>query len=104
MKRLTEKYILRKAMNAHLPLEILRRKKRGLATPHSPWLKGVLADPVREMLSAEEIKKKGYFNPPAVLDLLNQHQAGKENYSRALIAVLGVQVWDELFIKGCNNL
>jgi asparagine synthase (glutamine-hydrolysing) len=104
MKRLTEKYILRKAMNAHLPLEILRRKKRGLATPHSPWLKGVLADPVRQMLSAEEIKKKGYFNPPAVLDLLNRHQAGKENYSRALMAVLGVQVWDELFIKGCNNL
>jgi asparagine synthase (glutamine-hydrolysing) len=104
MKYLTEKYILRKAMKAHLPLEILGRKKRGLATPYSPWLKGDLPDPFRQILSADELKKKGYFNPSAVGQLLKQHKAGKENYSRALMAVLGVQIWDEIFMKGCKSI
>ena len=103
MKYLTEKYILRKAMKAYLPLEILGRKKRGLATPYSPWLKGDLPDPLRQILSAEDLEKKGYFNASFVSHLLKAHQSGKGNYSRALMAVLAVQIWDEIFIKGCKS-
>jgi asparagine synthase (glutamine-hydrolysing) len=103
MKCLTEKYILRKAMKARLPLEILKRKKRGLAAPYSPWLKDNLPDPFRQMLSRESLKEKGYFNPSAVEHLLGLHQAGKENYSRALMAILSVQVWDEIFIRGGSH-
>jgi asparagine synthase (glutamine-hydrolysing) len=104
MKHLKEKYILRKAMKNHLPSEILRRKKKGLATPSKPWLMGSLPESIQDMFSEEQLKKKGYFNASFVRQLLKEHRDGKGDYSRALMAVLGVQVWDDLFIKGCKKV
>jgi asparagine synthase (glutamine-hydrolysing) len=104
MKYLREKYILRKAMKEHLPPEILWRKKRGLSTPFKPWLMGNLPESIRDMISEEQLIKKGYFNASFVRHLLELHRAKKGNYTRALMVVLGVQVWDELFIKGGKHI
>ena len=102
MKYLKEKYIFRKAVNNHLPPEIVHRKKRGLVAPSSPWLRDKLSAFMQEMFSEEQLRKKGYFNPSFVKQLLDKHRAKKGNYTRALMAILSVQVWDELFIKGCK--
>jgi len=104
MKYLKEKYILRKAMKGHLPSAILRRKKKGLATPYKIWLRECLSEPLEAMFSEKKLREKGYFNPACVKKLLGDHRAQKADYSRALMAVLGVQAWDDLFIKGCNTL
>jgi asparagine synthase (glutamine-hydrolysing) len=101
-KRLKEKYIFRKAMASHLPPEIANRKKRGLLAPSKPWLSGNMPEYIKYFFSESQLRKKGYFNPSFVRQLLNQHRAGRENFSRALMVVLSVQVWDELFIEGCH--
>ena len=102
MKRLKEKYIFRKAMASHLPPEIANRKKRGLLAPSKPWLCGEMPGYIKYFFSEPQLRKKGYFNPSFVRRLLNQHRAGKENFSKALMVVLNVQIWDELFIQGCK--
>jgi asparagine synthase (glutamine-hydrolysing) len=99
MKYLKEKYILRKALKNHLPPVILRRKKRGLATPHEPWLAGSLPEPVAALLSETQLKEKGYFKASFVRQLLTEHRSRRKNYSRALMAILSVQAWDDLFMK-----
>jgi asparagine synthase (glutamine-hydrolysing) len=101
MQRLKEKYILRRAMQDVLPAEILQRKKRGLTAPYGQWLRN-LPDFATELLSEKSLLEKGYFNPVYIRDILDRHKNGKTSYERLLIRVLGVQVWDDLFLKGCS--
>ena len=102
MKHLKEKYIFRKSMASHLPPEIVNRKKRGLLAPSGPWLRENMPEYIKYFFSEPQLRKKGYFNPSFVRQLLNQHRAGQSNFSRALMVILSVQVWDELFILGCK--
>jgi len=102
MKHMTEKYIFRKAMAAQLPPVITNRKKRGLLAPSGPWLKEDMPEYIKYFFSEPQLRKKGYFNPSFVRQLLNLHRAGKNDFSRTLMVILTVQIWDDLFIKGCK--
>jgi len=100
MRGWTEKYILRRALRGALPREILRRRKRGLRTPYGQWLREKLPGFAADLLSRERLLEKGYFNPERVRTLLERHRAGVEGYAGVLMAVLGIQLWDELFVRG----
>jgi len=99
MKRLQEKYILRRAVQKLLPKEIVWRRKRGLSAPIDQWLREKLPDFAGEMLSEESLSKKGYFHPPAVHDLLKRHRSGERDCGPHLLGILAIQLWDELFIN-----
>jgi len=100
MKRLQEKYILRRAVKKLLPKEIVWRKKRGLSAPFDQWLREKLPDFAVAMLSEESLSQKGYFHSPAVHDLLKKHRAGERDCGAHLMGILAIQLWDELFMKG----
>lgn len=102
MRGSKEKYILRKAMGGRLPPEILKRKKHAFSAPSSAWLRGELPEFAMEMLSRKQLRDKGYFNPEYVADLLAKHRTGKANYTRPLMAILGIQIWDKIFMHGCQ--
>ncbi|MBA2448284.1 MAG: asparagine synthase (glutamine-hydrolyzing) [Chloroflexi bacterium] len=97
-----EKDILRRAMAGHLPAEIAQRKKRGLTSPRAAWLRGRLPDFAAELLSERSLADKGYFDPRVVAQLLAQHRAGAADHASSLLAVLGTQLWDDLFMRGCR--
>jgi asparagine synthase (glutamine-hydrolysing) len=99
MKGLREKYILRQSMAKVLPREILQRKKRGLAAPSSAWLAGRLPPFAEAMLSEESVREKGYFNASRVVALLQQHRSGAADRGRLLMGILGVQLWDDMFVR-----
>lgn len=100
MRRLEEKHILRRAMRDDLPPEIVRRKKRGMSSPYVQWARN-LPEFAMELLWEGRIREKGYFNPKFVTSMVEQHRSGKANYGRSLLGVLGVQLWDDLFLRGC---
>jgi asparagine synthase (glutamine-hydrolysing) len=100
MKKLREKYILRRAVRKLLPEQIVWRKKRGLRAPFDQWLREKLPDFAVEMLTEANLSKKGYFHPPAVHDLLKKHRAGERDCGAHLLAILGIQLWDGLFMNG----
>jgi asparagine synthase (glutamine-hydrolysing) len=101
MRGLNEKFILRRAMAGILPPEVVRRRKRGLMTPYAHWLRGDLPDFAEESLSETSIREKGYFNPGVVRSMLEHHRTGRRNYSMELMNVVAVQVWHDLFMRGC---
>jgi len=101
MRGLQEKHILRQAMRDNLPPEIHQRRKRGLSAPYGQWTRD-LPEFAMELLSKDRIREKGYFNHEFVINMLQQHKSGKADYGRQLMGVLGVQLWDELFIQGCR--
>lgn len=102
MRGLEEKYVLRQAMRDALPPEIFRRKKRGLSAPYGQWLRD-LPEFVTELLSERQIRGKGYFNFNRVIQMFQQHRSDKANYQRQLMNVLGIQLWDDLFVQGCRG-
>lgn len=99
MRWLKEKYILRRAMRDVLPRDIIQRKKRGLAAPYAQWIRD-LPEFAKELLSEKLLREKGYFNPQYVANILERHRTGKTSYERPLVSVLGVQLWDDLFLHG----
>jgi asparagine synthase (glutamine-hydrolysing) len=96
----TEKYILRRAVERLLPPEICWRRKRGLMAPYVGWWRGPLPPFVAEMLSEERLRGNGYFVPAAVAGMLERHRSGRADLGHALNAILGVQVWHDLFLAG----
>jgi len=103
LRRFTEKYILRKAMQPVLPREIVRRKKRGLRAPFEQWMRETLPDFAEEFLSPSSLRAKGYFKPEVVHQMLLQQRAGTNDHGQCLIGVLAVQLWDDLFVRGCRD-
>ena len=99
LRRGTEKYILRRALRPVLPAEICSRRKRGMFAPFVGWWRAPLPGFAEEMLSENRLRESGYFDPGSVRDMLARHRAGRADLSRILNAVLGVQLWDEIFIR-----
>jgi len=95
-----EKQLLRSAMKGKLPDAIRLRRKQGLAAPHALfWRQTRLPAFVSEAIATDALRATGYFDPPAVLDLLRAHRIGQHDHSRALTAVLTTQLWHDLFIR-----
>ncbi len=98
MRGMQEKYILRQALRGDLPSEIVWRRKRGLAAPFSQWLR----DPpefAADLLSAAQVRGRGYFEPQVVATLIEQHRSGYANHAKSLLGVLAIHLWDDLFMS-----
>jgi len=100
MKRLREKYVLRRAMERLLPREIAWRPKLPMRAPYDPWRGRELPAFAREELSGARLRESGYFDPAAVAAAIELHRTRREDLGHALSAVLGVQLWDRLFRRG----
>jgi asparagine synthase (glutamine-hydrolysing) len=100
MKWLREKDVLRRAMSALLPEEIVRRRKHPMRVPIDDWLRGALPDFAAEILSERSLRDTGYFDPPAVAELLRRHRSGEPKLGHPLSAVLGAQLWHRIFHCG----
>ena len=99
VRRPMEKFILRKALRGVIPDQIRLRPKAGLGVPFETWMRGPLPEFARDMLSERRLRDKGYFKPAVVHQLLREHQEGRRKLGAVLIAVLGVQLWDEIFLR-----
>lgn len=72
---LVEKYIVKQAALGYLPAAICDREKFAFVAPGSPALLAQNIEWVNDLLSAETIRRQGYFNPATVEKL-------KKAYSR----------------------
>jgi asparagine synthase (glutamine-hydrolysing) len=100
MKGLREKHILREAVADLLPREIADRKKRGLRAPTEAWFRGPLPEFAAELLSERSLRRKGYFDPAGVQELLQEHRSGRSDWTYDLLGVLALQLWDEILLQG----
>jgi asparagine synthase (glutamine-hydrolysing) len=82
------KYILKKAMEPHLPHDVLYRKKMGFRVPLSDWFRGPLKQKLRDALLSEQMKSSGLFNMKTIEKWLDDHQSGRKEYSAPLWTLL----------------
>ena len=82
------KYVFKKAMEPHLPDDVLYRPKMGFAVPLSKWFRGPLRDRVRAALTRGPLPDSGMFDPQAIHTLLDEHDTAKRDHSTPLWTLL----------------
>ena len=106
LRGLNEKYILKKLMNGHLPESVVKRSKQAYRAPVASGLLSQGAPGyLKEMLSADQIRKTGFFNPDSVGRLIAKMSSGElvtENENMALAGILSTQILSDLFVSGNN--
>ena len=89
------KYILKQALRDVLPTKILRRPKEGFSIPMKNWLKEDLSPVMHDLLAPERIRRRGWFSPVAVTQLMERHLAGRDNNAHVLFSLMVLERWAE---------
>ena len=85
------KYLFKKALEAHLPHEILYRPKMGFSVPLAGWFRGPLRQRVKQAVLGPVLMESGYFNPRFLREMVADHQSGARDY--------GVPLWSLLMFE-----
>lgn len=96
----TLKYILRRVAARYVPEEILERPKEGFVLPKNTWLRGGMAEMVRDVLSAERLSFHGFFNQDYVDALVTKFLSGNDTLTFKVWTLIIFQIWYENHLRG----
>jgi asparagine synthase (glutamine-hydrolysing) len=102
VRGLTTKYLLKKTLKPWLPQEILHRKKRGFGAPVGSWLRDDLRFLTRELLSEQQVRKRGYLNWPVVQEIISSHEQQRSDNTDSLFALICFELWCNIFLDGTD--
>lgn len=93
----TEKHVLKLALQDRLPDDIVWRRKFGMSVPVTDWLTvpGPLATHVRDLLSPDAVRRRGWFRPEAVARLV----AGEDHPSEVRRRRVGEKLWTLVMLE-----
>jgi asparagine synthase (glutamine-hydrolysing) len=78
------KVLLKKAMEPHLPHEIMYRPKMGFSVPLARWFRGPLQQRVQDSVLGETLAATGIFERRVLERILADHQRGLRDHSSPL--------------------
>jgi asparagine synthase (glutamine-hydrolysing) len=82
------KYIFKKALEPHLPHDVLYRPKMGFGVPLAAWFRGPLCERVRKALTGPVLAETGIFDIRFIRKVIDDHQAGKREHSAVIWSLL----------------
>lgn len=82
------KWLLKKAMEPHLPHGVMYRPKMGFAVPLKRWFRVPLRDRIREALTGGRLAATGMFDTAYLEHMLDAHASGRRDYSAPLWTLL----------------
>jgi len=93
VRRLTTKWVLKKAAESWVPHDVIGRRKRGLSVPVASWINHALRAETDRLL--DPLRLRGIVNETYVANLLAEHRSGRANHAKPLWAVIMLQYWME---------
>jgi asparagine synthase (glutamine-hydrolysing) len=97
---LTQKRILRRAMQKRLPEGVLRRRKAAFGLPVRSWMQNELRPMMEDLLSEETIRRRGMLNPVAVREMVRQTTSGERDFTIRLWALMTLELWQQAYTDG----
>jgi asparagine synthase (glutamine-hydrolysing) len=92
------KHIFKQAIRDLIPEEVMTRPKQGFGIPMSTWINQELRAKIRETLGDSLTRQRGYFDYSYVELLLKEHERGRRDHSKALWALLMLELWHRRFL------
>jgi len=100
MRGAEQKYILRKlAQRVGVPREVLYRPKQGFALPIVHWTRNELKDLIQTVLLEPRTLQRGYVNPRALRQLLDEHFRGRRNHVGRIWRLLMLELWHRNYLE-----
>ena len=99
LRRLTTKYLLKRAATSLLPRGITHRPKKGFGIPVGKWILSDLRAMFQDYLGEARIRREGVFNPAFVRRLLDDHLARRRDNRKLLWTLLTFQLWRERWLS-----
>lgn len=87
------KWVLRRAAERLLPAEILARPKVGFRVPVNEWLRGPMADYLRDHLLGTDSRTRQYYRRAELERIVGEHIEGRQNHEKTLWMLLGLEIW-----------
>lgn len=87
------KYLLKTAMSASLPHDLLFRDKMGFAVPLRSWFRKDLGGFARELLLSPQTTKRGLWNPASVQKIIERCQGGVFSLETPLYMLIFFELW-----------
>ena len=94
------KYLFKKALEQHLPHDVLYRPKMGFSVPLAQWFRGPLKQRVRDAVLGERLQSTGWFNTDYLRHLVDAHQSGARDYSAPLWTLLMFEAFLRQVVDG----
>jgi asparagine synthase (glutamine-hydrolysing) len=95
VRRLTTKWVLKKAAEKWVPRDVIYRRKRGLSVPVASWINRGLRAEVDRLLDPQRLREQGFVDEARVTQLLAEHRSGRANHAKPLWAVIMLGYWLE---------
>ena len=92
------KRILKRALRGHLPDAVVTRPKQGFGVPVAAWFRRPLAGLLRDTLLDGRAERRGLFERDFVRRAVEDHVAGRRDWSSRLWALLFLELWFREFI------
>jgi asparagine synthase (glutamine-hydrolysing) len=90
------KHILKEAFAGWLPRGFMDRPKKGFSVPLARWLKGELADMMRETLVARKTLSR-WFRQEQIERYVDEHVSGRASHTNRLWPMFVLALWMERF-------
>jgi asparagine synthase (glutamine-hydrolysing) len=98
LRRLTTKYLLKRALRRLVPTANLRRRKMGFAVPIRQWLRGPMQPFLREIVLSDRALARGLFKPASLRRIVDDHVDARADHEHRLWSLLMLELWFERFI------
>jgi asparagine synthase (glutamine-hydrolysing) len=93
IQRRQGKVALKRAAESWLPHEIVYRPKASFSAPLRAWVRGDLQEVIRDVLIGGELVGCGMIRREALLRLVEDEQAGREDRSKQIWQLLTMELW-----------
>ena len=87
------KVALKRAAEKWLPDEIVHRPKASFSAPLRAWVRGDLREVIQDVLVKGELVSGGMIRRDALLQLIADEQAGREDRSKQIWQLLTMELW-----------
>jgi asparagine synthase (glutamine-hydrolysing) len=93
IRRREGKVALKQAAESWLPPEIVHRPKASFSAPLRAWVQGALQEIIRDVLVGGELVTSGMIRRDALMQLISDEQAGREDRSKQIWQLLTLEQW-----------
>jgi asparagine synthase (glutamine-hydrolysing) len=93
IQRRQGKLALKRVAESWLPHEIVYRPKASFSAPLRAWIRGDLQEVIRDVLIGGELVGCGMIRREALLRLVEDEQAGREDRSKQIWQLLTMELW-----------
>ena len=97
-KKYSNKWLLKESMKDYIPKSIMNRPKTGFGVPLREWLSTELLDLKNDLLSNDQLKKDGIFDPISVKKLIKDDANGYIDGTYSIFAIMCINLWIRKFV------